>query len=275
VRLLQKIRRFVRKHIKGYDAYLVSFPKCGRTWLRLQIGRALQQHFQLAVSNPLKLMLMSDLSPAVPRVFHAHEGRPHRKKPDQLAASKKSYRGKRVVFLVRDPRDVIVSYYFHASRRRSQKGTRYEGTIREFINEETGSFDSLLRYYAVWGRDGHLTKDFLLVRYEDMHANPHRELRRVLDFIGLPGATDAVVNEAVEYASFDHMKEMEKKGAIATGALRPEDKDDPDSYKVRRGKIGGYVDYLTPEEVGRLNAKMRAVLPDCYGYTPNVSTPGD
>jgi hypothetical protein len=39
-------RRFLRwyAHQKA-DVYLVSYPKCGRTWLRLMIGRAIAGHF--------------------------------------------------------------------------------------------------------------------------------------------------------------------------------------------------------------------------------------
>ena len=43
--------------------------------------------------------------------------------------------------------------------------------------------------------------------------------------------------------------------------LTPRDKGDPETYKVRRGKIGGYVDYLSPDDVAFCHAMLER-----YGY---------
>jgi hypothetical protein len=40
--------------------------------------------------------------------------------------------------------------------------------------------------------------------------------------------------------------------------LAPKDPTNTDTYKTRRGKIGGYVDYLTPDDVAKINAVVLA-----------------
>jgi len=61
---------------------------------------------------------------------------------------------------------------------------------------------------------------------------------------------------------------MELEGLAGHPSLMPRDKNDPESFKTRRGKVGGYVDYLTPQDIEFLDAKMREGLPLCYGYRP-------
>jgi len=286
----KKLLRWMSKALglgdTGFEFCLLSYPKCGRTWLTMQLGRCFQQHFGVTVPNLLKLKDMKKLCPAVPGIRITHDGTPHRKRPDELPESKKEYGNKRVIFMVRDPRDVFVSYYFHKSKReqprkfwffqrkRRQTHSPFTGTISEFLHESIGGFDTLLRYYNIWAKNRDVPKDFLLVRYEDMHADPRKEFRRVLNFIGLQDLSDEVVRDAVEYTAFDKMQKMERSGGGAGSyKLRTTDASDTESLKVRRGKVAGYADYLTPEEIESLNRKMRETLTDFYGYKPCVKSP--
>jgi hypothetical protein len=107
---------------------------------------------------------------------------------------------------------------------------------------------------------------FLLVRYEDLKHNPVGELRRVVDFLGFTEVEDALLYEAVEFASFENMRKMEAGGTFQSMMLNPADRSDPESYKTRKGKIGGYQDYLSSEESARLADKMKMELSDFYGY---------
>ncbi|HEY3247587.1 MAG TPA: sulfotransferase domain-containing protein, partial [bacterium] len=129
-------------------------------------------------------------------------------------------------------------------------------------------YDTVLRYYAIWAANRDVVKDFLLVRYEDMRQDTRRELRRVLDFLGLPGVAEAVVAEAVEFASFENMRKMETEDRFQSRKLRAADAREAESFKTRRGKVGGYADYLAPDDVEYLNRRMAEILPDFYGYRP-------
>jgi hypothetical protein len=283
---LRRHRRKIRKKLteRGrweFDVYLLSYPKCGRTWVTLQIGRALAQHYELDVPNLLKLSTFGEEIPEVPHIRLTHDDQPHRKRAHELSATREKLAGKKVILLVRDPRDVIVSYYHHKSRRepirdlwwfqgkRKETHNRFQGTLAEFLDVEIGGFDTLLRYYNVWEQAQHTPEAFLLLRYEDMQADPAGQLRRVLDFMGLAAITDAEVKEAVEYASFRNMQKIESGEEVKSFKLKAGDVNDPNSYKVRRGKVGGYRDDLTPAQIEKLERKMAATLDPWLGYTPN------
>jgi hypothetical protein len=53
-------------------------------------------------------------------------------------------------------------------------------------------------------------------------------------------ASQEHVDAAVEYSSYENMKKMESKQQfrLAGGRMMPRDKDNPNSYKVRRAKVG-------------------------------------
>ena len=243
------------------DAYVVSFPKCGRTWLRLMLGKAIDDHFGLGADDLMELTRMADRCPALPRIVFSHDDNAQFKAPDRIETSKERFRGKKVVFLVRDPRDVAVSLYFQLSKRRD----KYSGTISDFLRRERGGFESLITYYNVWERERARVGDILLVRYEDLHADAAGELRRVVDFLGLGEITDAEVAEAVRFASFDNMRAMEQQDTFGSSRLRPADAGDEESFKTRKGAVGGYREYLTGADLAYVDAKMSG-LGSWLGY---------
>lgn len=276
-----QIRSLVPRAIRRWyahqktDVYLISYPKCGRTWLRLMLGRAIARHFSLPENEDiLFLRWKSRPHPKIPMITVVHDDRPMLKTADELETSKAKYRNKKVIFLSRDPRDVIVSSFFEMKKRGRLFGENpyesrspvFEGELREFIDREVGGFETILRYYNIWADNRHIPRDFLLVRYEDLKNNPQQGLRRILDFLGLEAIDDATVAEAVEFASFENMRKMEAEGIFQSGMLKPAEKNDQDSYKTRKGRVGGFAEYLTEDEIERLNHRMQNLLSDYYGY---------
>jgi hypothetical protein len=270
------VRHWYAQH--NTDAYLISYPKCGRTWLRLMIGRAIASYVQRAEDeNILLLQWKKHLKPGIPRIAVVHDNRPMLKTPEELETSKLQYRGKKVIFLVRDPRDVIVSSYFEMTRRGQifgenpyeQRQAVFEGSLSDFIAQRQGGFDTILRYFTIWAENRDIPEDFLLVRYEDMKADAEGELRSVLDFLGLQAIPQELVSEAVNYASFENMRQMEEDGKFQHGMMKPGDRSNQDSFKTRKGKVKGYVDYLSPEEIQALNGKITNDLPGYFGYSPS------
>jgi len=269
------LRWYAHRHT---DVYLVSYPKCGRTWLRLMMGRAIALHFGLGESEEI-LFLRSNrrFHPAVPRFTVVHQDRPMLKAPDELETDKRSFRDKKVIFLARDPRDVIVSSYFEMKNRGrlfgenpyEQRQAVFEGTLQEFIGARHGGYDTLLAYYNIWASNRQIPKGFLLVRYEDMRANAGQELRRALDFLDLSEITDKEIAQAIDYASFENMRKMEVEGRFQSGMLKPADQSNQETYKTRRGKVKGFVDYLSQDEILALNRKTRDTLDQYFGYSAN------
>jgi len=267
---------------RNTEVYLVSYPKCGRTWLRLMIGRALMQYFRLPedgetgfAEDMLFIRWKQKPHPQAPWITVIHEDRPMLKSPEELQTSKVQYRDKRVIFLARDPRDVIVSSYFEMKNRGELFGENpyesrkavFRGSLPEFIRRREGGFETILSYYNIWAMNRAIPRGFLLVRYEDMKADAQRELRRVVDFLGLEAIPDTILAEAVAYASFENMRKMETQGRFASGMLKPADQSNQESYKTRKGQVRGFADHLDEADVAYLNHLMEEKLSNYFGYS--------
>jgi hypothetical protein len=250
------------------------------------IGRAIVAHYSLPQNEDLLLLRWkTSPHPDLPLITVVHEDRPMLKTPQELQTSKEKFHHKKVIFLARDPRDVIVSSYFEMKKRGELFGENpyeerkavFEGELPEFIDQTRGGFDTILRYYNIWAASRDIPQGFLLVRYEDMKRDPAGELRKVLDFLGLQLIAGTTIQEAIRYASFENMRKMESEGNFQSGVLNPAHRSDEDSYKTRKGKVGGYTDYLTEEQIQRLTKKMQD-LSAFFGYgmsNDNLPTTGN
>jgi hypothetical protein len=108
----------------------------------------------------------------------------------------------------------------------------------------------------------------MVVRYEDLRARPHETLARVLEFLGTP-ASPAQIADAVQFASYDNMKRMEQQRVfwLSGGRLVPKDRSNPNSYKVRRGKVAGYRDDFDAAQLAEIDRLVETTLDPLYGYT--------
>ena len=251
-------------------AYLVSFPKSGRTWLRLLIGHVLTKHYNLEhvpTEALVDITRLAELQHGVPKIIVTHGGSPFMKTPEELIPPAKKYKGKRVILLIRDPRDTVVSSYYERKKRSNVYHTApYQGTLWDFLNEQAGSFQTILRYLELWNDQHDACEAFLLVRYEDLHSNPERELGRVCAFLELQNVTPETISYAVDQCAFHRMRTLEEQEKVASERLTPGDKDDKESYKTRKGKVGGYREELSDREIAGLTEQIKERLPDSYGY---------
>lgn len=262
------------------STFVVSFPKCGRTWVRLMLGYVIRSHFQLPVplhsSDLLFPNVLAERMPGVlPPIKFEHDDDAFFKQPGELTRGKGEYAGHKVVFLARDPRDVVVSAYFHKLKRRNfppidkrfAPHVGYEGDLTDFIREDRGSLRTIVEYYDIWERNRAAVAGFLSVRYEDLVRDTRGQFCGLLDFLGMRDVAAAVIDEAVAFASFDNMRRMEEEDAFGSALLKPTIPGDVDSYKTRRGKIGGYRDVLSAADVEYMNAVIRAsASTDLFGY---------
>lgn len=251
------------------EVFVLSFPKCGRTWLCVMVGRALQQHYGVEVPSLLELGDFGDKHRDIPHIFVAHDDDVGFKRPEQLSPTKRRYRRKKVVLLVRDPRDAIVSYYFHQTKRQRF----FQGSLAEFVRQPRGGLETLMRYYRIWNDNRSVPRDFLLVRYEDMKRDPAGELRRVLDFMGLSAITAAEIDDAVAFASFDNMRALEEKDALGSRKLRPGKPGEFTTYKTRKGAVGGFVEHFDGATLAHVDGRMATVLGGLFGYGASSSSP--
>ena len=239
------------------EVVIVSYPKSGRTWLRTLLGKAFCEQYGVDEGLLLDTYTLTKQTGVLTTRF-THDGSEildgkHFRDLDVDRSAK--FQGKKVLFIVRDLRDVLVSSYFQAVKRADV----FEGEISAFIRDERFGVQKIVQFLNIWHVNQFFPDDFLLLTYEDMHKDTERALRQALDFMGAGSVTDAVIDRAVEFASFESMRRMEKNDEFGIWWMRPGDVDDPESYKVRRGKIGGYVDYLSSEDIAYVDETVQAI----------------
>lgn len=227
------------------DAYILSYPKSGRTWLRTMLGTMASSQFELDVQNPMEVQNFWKLSREIPNIGITHDGSPNFQYGYEVETDKSRYRSKKVLLLTRDPRDVLVSYYFDAKNRMKV----IDCDISTYIREEKGSIDAIVAYYNAWAQARTIPRDFLSVSYGDMHRDPKKVVRDCAAFLGLPAPSEELLDLVVEKASFSSMRNAELNDRFNHQRLRPADPQNPESFKVRRGKMGGYVDYLSRDDI--------------------------
>ena len=250
--------------------HLVSFPKCGRTWLQLLIGTYLVRYFQLDESKYNLLRDLQEMTQRIDRVCElqvTHDGSVFYQSPGELDADKKKYRNDSVILLVRDPRDVVVSAYFEKNRRFPGRGKKgFQGTLSEFLSNDKGSFDTIVEFYNIWHRAKEIPKRFKIVKYEHMVSQTEYELWAILNFLQLSHIDESIIKQAVQECSFENMREMERTAQFSDTKLKPGDPRDTESFKTRKGKIGGYKEYLSAEDIDYVDLRIRNNLAEFYGY---------
>lgn len=220
------------------DVFLVSYPRSGNTWLRFLVGNLVRAEAPVTFANIESVVpsiyVNTDLALRKiprPRILKSHE------------AFFAKYR--KVIYIVRDPRDVAVSYYHYLIKyRQLPDGYPLADFVRRFM------IDDFKDYFAPWG--DHVqswlamreTRDaFLLLRCEDLMDDAARELAKVASFLNTP-ATAENLARAVELSSAKRMKSLEQKESRVWVSTKNSRQDMP---FIRSAKSGGWKSSL-PEE---------------------------
>ena len=253
------------------DFAFVSYGKCGRTWLNVMLSK----YFQLRYALPDRVLFDFDnlhqLNPSLPTVLLTHDN--YIRDYVRSGPRKTAFYAKPTSLLVRHPADIATSLFFHWQHRmRPEKKAlnRFpahgaEIAIYDFVMYPT-VLPVILRYMNEWGREMPRVKNLLLTRYEDLRADPHQELGRILRWMG-EAPNDADIQAAVDFAALENLKRLEATAAF-TGhrRLKPGASDNPDSYKVRRAKVGGYRDYFDDDQVRTIENYIDSNLDSRFGY---------
>ncbi|MFL5260442.1 MAG: sulfotransferase domain-containing protein [Hyphomicrobiales bacterium] len=157
---------------------------------------------------------------------------------------------RKVVLLVRDPRDVLTSGYFHAvDRDRS-----FHGSLSEYIRHPYTGIDKLVIAHRRWNSFRRLTSSFLLQRYESFHRDPEGSFSEFLDFISIPIDRSAL-RGAVEFCRFENLQRLESEGRFGTKAMKLRE-GGPHSLKMREGLIGGHTRYMSDDDVSFVQTRI-------------------
>lgn len=256
------------------DYVFVSYGKSGRTWVRVMISRYFQQAYRLPEGIIMGFDNFHKLEKAIPRIFFTHDNylRRYLGHPDTL----EDFYGRKTVLLVRNPQDVAVSQFFQWKfRMRPYKKALnaypehgQEVSIYDFVMKEEQGMRRIIGALNRWTEELAKIEQLLIVRYEDLRSHPERELARLMAFLGA-SADSAIIAEAVEFASVENLRKMEADNHFwrSGSRIQPRDASNPDSYKVRKAKVGGYRDYFDDEQIAAIDAMVDRDLLPGFGYT--------
>jgi len=181
------------------DVWLVSFPRSGNTWMRFLLGNIMTQYCRQNIKMDFNIMekIIPDIHISrdiplnlgfapFPRIIKSHEW------------CNKKY--ERVVYIVRNPKDVLISYYYFLKNGRK---------------ENVGDFSSFIRnkYYGVpawcWHVSEWSKRWNVVVVYEDLLVDVKRNLKKILSYLKVD-VDDCIIDSAIKQSSLDRMQQLER-----------------------------------------------------------------
>ncbi|MFN2542181.1 MAG: sulfotransferase domain-containing protein [Chthoniobacterales bacterium] len=248
---------------------VISIPKSGRTWIRT----FLCAYFCKLHGLDFTLQPERYGDPTIPRVIYSHDLFEHRTKADRwdwirgkYLIPGKEFRHRQIVLLARDPRDTFVSLYLQVTRRDPGTRERFaEKSIGELLRDRRFGVGAIVTTMNDWLNEFSRSRNFFLLRYESLRAAPAQQFRALLARLDEAAPNMSIFQAALEFSEFENMRKLEAAGAFDSKILQARDVTDPESFKVRRGKVGGYKDYLAAED-RQYAAGVLAQLDSRFGY---------
>jgi hypothetical protein len=256
-KLTQRLRRHERHRdsfedtfdFKPDDVVIVSYPKSGSTWLRFIIANLLNKTFPKS-HEEVDFLRMQLIVPEIsldacrngadfavlssPRVMRSH-ALYNRRFPN-------------VIYILRDPRDVLLSYYYHF-----QKFHHFDGTLLDFLRSDVRKVE-WDEHVNSWIFQNPCLDNLCVVRYEDMLNDTFVEVEKMLRFAGL-SLTPPDIHGAVEKSGFNRLRELEERKGL--GYV-----DDPkkDIRFIREGRKGAWQEGFGRAEKTYVKEKLGTIL---------------
>lgn len=228
------------------DTMVVSYPRSGNTWTRFLLANLLHPGQEIGFANietliPDTCTISSRALKRIPRprVIKSHEYFDHRYP--------------RVIYIVRDPRDVTLScYHFQRKYGQVKDGSPMERYVDDFVNGrlKLASWGTWAENVASWVSTRGSGNKFLLLRYEDMLQDTGRELKRIAQFLQL-SVTPEILESAILNSSSQRMRLLEQQAQDQWVGTKTHRKDIP---FVRTAKAGAWQDSLPERSVAQIEA---------------------
>ncbi|WP_171176789.1 sulfotransferase domain-containing protein [Ruegeria sp. HKCCD8929] len=238
------LARFDAEAVRDSDVVIAAWPKSGNTWMQCLVAGL--QYGVDSSNAPDRLIqtLVPDL----------HQNRTGVVMSDTMAF--KSHHTpqpqfRRVIHLVRDGRDALVSYWHF------RKALGYTGGISDLMGETDKVYSNWWEHTKSWRTNPH-GAEILTMRYEDLLSDPQPQLRRVAKFLDI-NCDDERLAQVISTSSFSRMQKREKKQGW-DNKVWPKD-----AMFVRRGVSGAFLDEMSPEDIAAFETRCGDVLQD-MGY---------
>jgi hypothetical protein len=252
------------------DVFVVSYPRSGNTWTRFLLGNLTSQDAPVTFAN---------IESRVPEIYFNTDHAMRRLPRPRILKSHECFQPqyKRVIYIVRDPRDVAVSFYHHNVKAGNiPDDYPMEKFIPRFVAAEFdakwGSWaDHVMSWTAL--RQSHPT--FLLLRYEEMKNDAVRELARVAEFLGqcsfrTVDSSPEKLRQVAESSSPERMRALERDQASQWVLTRKTRSDKP---FVRTATSGSWKSTLSPASAAAIESAWGSVM-QRLGYELTETDPG-
>ncbi len=261
------------RKLKASDGVVISFGKSGRTWLRVMISRFYSFKHGLNANMLMGFDNMHRRNKAIPKLFFTHDN--YLKDYTGNIDNKADFYNSNVLLLVRNPLDVAVSQFFQW-KYRMRPGKKAlndypdhnsDIAIYDFVMHP-GVLPKIIDYLNLWASESSNIKSLHIIRYEDMRGKTGEVLEGALRFLDSDPSPEEI-EECVSFSSVENMRKMEEKNAfwLSGSRMKAKDKNNPDSFKVRKAKVGGYRDYFDDDQINTLKTLVNEQLDPLFGYT--------
>ncbi|XP_042518272.1 cytosolic sulfotransferase 15-like [Macadamia integrifolia] len=263
-------------HASDTDVILVTTPKSGTTWLKALAFAILNRHrytSTLSQNHPLLTDNPHDLVPFFefklytdnqlpnladfpsPRLFATHI--PYPWLPESIKNS-----NCKIVYLCRNPRDTLVSYWHFTNKARPETlgPLSLEKGLEMFCKGITGFgpfWDHALGY---WNENLERPQKVLFLKYEELKNDIKCQVKRLAEFMGCPFTIgeerDGVIDEISRLCSFESQRSLEVNKSSGIRSISYFE----NQTLYRKGEVGDWVNYLTNPMVEQLDQVMEEKL---------------
>jgi len=238
---------------------VVSFPKCGRTWIANVLLNYIY-YYGNPSSPPLDFVIRPQFkdivkgTPFEPIVF-SHDVFSLKIPIDEWPRkSAVRHRRRQTAFIVRDPRDVLVSLYHHVLGRRHKNDLAEDTSLRCFLEDYELSLDALIMFLNIWAPAVVSARaDICAFRYEDFLGLWTQNADVWIEFANF--ITGCKINEqalrrAVEDNEIDTLKQRLKKQNVEDANLMGA------GGRIRKGRSGSYLEELLEEDKEMIEQRL-------------------
>jgi Sulfotransferase domain len=233
------------------DTFLVSFPRSGNTWTRFLVCNLIDSNHPVS---------FAELESRIPEIYFVPDRKLREFPRPRVIKSHECFdpRYPKIIYIVRDPRDVLISYYEYQLKRRVLSD---DCTLDEFLPKFMESaiepkIGSWRDHVASWIGTRGGQKNFLLLRYEEMLENTQSEAAKIAAFLGLDSNPDRIAR-AVELSSADRMRKLEKEQVNQWSATKKTRRDKP---FVRKAISGDWKTRLSESTVASIEAAWGQIM---------------
>lgn len=184
------------------DTFVVSYPRSGNTWTRFLIASLIGQP------------TLENISGMIPEIYLYSNRQLMRFPRPRILKSHEPFdpRYKKVLYIVRDPRDVAVSLYHYSRKRRNiPDGYPMDEFVLGYLRGDFFDFCGTWQQHVASWLYTQPNQQMLWLRYEDMLDKPGEAVRRIAGFMGIAVSAEKIAS-IIDACSYEHMRTMEQQG---------------------------------------------------------------